>query len=119
MSVTVPLKTSAITFVSNSPTIPQLRAPRISTNRTIGSNRLNISIVSSFGDSADSYEIYYPPRPPRLPLIWPVSRDRRGQEAHPARCRPRPRQALRRQPQPRRSHLSKLVDARLIAADLR
>jgi hypothetical protein len=45
MSVSVPLpKTSEITFVSNSPTIPQLRAPITISSRATGSNRLTISI---------------------------------------------------------------------------
>jgi hypothetical protein len=39
--------TSEITFVSNSPTIPQLRAPRTMTRRATGSNRLIVSIFSS------------------------------------------------------------------------
>src|SRR4051812_40458235 len=48
---------SEITFSSNRPTMPQLRAPSTMIRRAIGSNRLSISISCLLqGDNADSYE---------------------------------------------------------------
>src|SRR4051812_40317831 len=51
---------SEITFSSNRPTMPQLRAPSTMMRRAIGSNRLSISISCLLqGDNADSYETKY------------------------------------------------------------